>query len=111
MILSDTGCGIPAENLPKIYDAGFSIDPVTHVPAGAGIGLTVLRQMILSAGGTLLITSEGTDCGTQAIFELPCDAEGAIPLFRMDPVQEHLSDRFSLFHILMSGVSEPPEIE
>ena len=111
VILSDTGCGIPAENLPKIYDAGFSIDPVTHVPAGAGIGLTVLRQMILSAGGTLLITSEGTDCGTQAIFELPCDAEGAIPLFRMDPVQEHLSDRFSLFHILMSGVSEPPEIE
>lgn len=111
VILSDNGCGIPGEYLPKIYDAGFSMDPVTKMPVGAGIGLTVLRQMILSAGGTLLITSEGTDCGTQAIFDLPCDAEGAIPLFRMDPMQEHLADRFSLFHILMSGVSEPPEID
>ena len=111
VILSDNGCGIPGEYLPKIYDAGFSMDPVTKMPVGAGIGLTVLRQMILSAGGTLLITSEGTDCGTQAIFDLPCDAEGAIPLFRMDPMQEHLADRFSLFHILMSGVSEPPELD
>ena len=111
VLLTDTGCGIPAENLPKIYDAGYSMDPVTNTPVGAGIGLTVLRQMIRSAGGTLLITSGGPGCGTQAVFELPYDAEGAIPLFQKDPMQEHITNRFSLFHILMSDVSEPPEID
>jgi len=111
VILSDNGCGISAEQLPRIFEAGYSMDPLTNIPAGAGLGLTVLQQMIHSAGGTLLITSEGLGKGTRAIFDFPCEKDGTIPLFRMDPVQEHTTDRFSLFHILMSGVSEPPEID
>ena len=111
VIISDNGCGISAENLPRIYDLCYSYDPINNCPAGPGLGLTLLRQMILASGGTLVITSEGPGKGTTAAFDLPYEEDPAIPLFHMDPIQDHFNDRFSLFHILMSGVTDAPEIE
>ena len=108
--VSDSGCGIPAENLSLIYDLCFSYDPVQKCAAGPGIGLTLLRQMILSSGGTLLITSAGLGKGTTAAFDFPYENDFSIPLLHQDPVQGHFNDRFSLFHILMSGVAGAPEI-
>jgi two-component system, CAI-1 autoinducer sensor kinase/phosphatase CqsS len=49
LTFSDTGCGIPATTLPKIFDAFFT----TKKSAGAGIGLAFCRRVIRSFGGQM----------------------------------------------------------
>ncbi|UCG13096.1 MAG: PAS domain S-box protein [Deltaproteobacteria bacterium] len=41
LLVSDTGVGIPAENLDKIFDPFF-----TNKPEGTGLGLAIARQML-----------------------------------------------------------------
>jgi two-component system NtrC family sensor kinase len=78
--LADTGPGIPADALPRIFDPFFS----TKKPAkdetagneieiprgGTGLGLTICHELIAAAGGTIRALSE---LGKGAIFiiELP----------------------------------------
>lgn len=60
--ISDNGCGIPAENLPHIFEPFFTTRPVG---SGSGMGLTVAREAIIGAGGSIEIESlagQGTTC-------------------------------------------------
>ncbi len=42
----DHGIGIPARCLPRIFDEDYRADPaVRHNPAGAGLGLTIAREI------------------------------------------------------------------
>jgi two-component system NtrC family sensor kinase len=52
---SDTGCGIPPENLGKIRDPFFT---TKEVGTGTGLGLSIVDEIIRSHGGELLIESE-----------------------------------------------------
>jgi len=57
--VADTGCGIPAENLPRVLEPFF-----TTKPNGNGLGLSICRSVLWEADGTLTIHSEpgrGTD--------------------------------------------------
>jgi PAS domain S-box-containing protein len=60
--VSDTGPGIAAELLPRIFEPGFS----TRV-GGPGMGLTVCRRIIEQHGGTIAAQSEP---GRGAVFTL-----------------------------------------
>jgi signal transduction histidine kinase len=53
--ISDTGCGIPEENLAKIRDPFFT---TKEVGAGTGLGLSIVDEIIRSHGGELLIESK-----------------------------------------------------
>jgi len=58
MRVTDTGPGIAAENLSKVFEAGFS----TH-PGSPGLGLAVCRRIVVQHRGTILARSragEGT---------------------------------------------------
>ena len=68
---ADQGCGIPAENLERIFEAGFSSQ------AGSpGLGLAVGRKIVEAHGGSILANS-GTGRGSQFIISLPAiDAAG-----------------------------------
>ncbi|SKA09257.1 hypothetical protein SAMN02745119_02617 [Trichlorobacter thiogenes] len=60
--ISDNGCGIPAENLPHIFEPFFTTRPVG---SGSGMGLTVAREAIIGAGGSIEVESlagQGTTC-------------------------------------------------
>jgi two-component system, NtrC family, sensor kinase len=60
--ISDNGCGIPAENLSHIFEPFFTTRPVG---SGSGMGLTVAREAIIGAGGSIEITSvtgQSTTC-------------------------------------------------
>ena len=46
--VSDNGCGVPQEKLPRIFDAFY-----TTKPAGLGIGLALCRTIIDDHGGQL----------------------------------------------------------
>jgi signal transduction histidine kinase len=53
--ISDTGCGIPEENLPKIRDPFFT---TKDVGTGTGLGLSIVDEIIRSHGGELLVESK-----------------------------------------------------
>jgi two-component system, NtrC family, sensor kinase len=57
--ITDTGCGIPAENLARVLEPFF-----TTKPHGNGLGLSICRSVLWEVDGTLRIQSEpgnGTD--------------------------------------------------
>jgi signal transduction histidine kinase len=56
----DTGSGIPADVLPKIFDPFFSTKPARE---GAGLGLAICRDLVRSNGSEIQVASaagEGT---------------------------------------------------
>jgi signal transduction histidine kinase len=65
--VSDTGCGIPAEQLARIWDPY-----VTSKPGGTGLGLAIARQTVLAHDGAVAAKSE-VGRGTEIRFVLPVD--------------------------------------
>ncbi|MGA2938974.1 MAG: ATP-binding protein [Syntrophobacteraceae bacterium] len=63
--VEDTGCGIPREILPRIFDPFFSTKPM-----GNGLGLAMTYGIIKSHGGELKAFSSHGE-GTRFIVELP----------------------------------------
>lgn len=65
--VSDTGCGIKAEDLPKIKTKFFKAN---HTRRGSGIGLAVADEIMTMHGGNLIVDSkEGV--GTTVTIILP----------------------------------------
>jgi signal transduction histidine kinase len=52
----DTGSGIPAEELPHVFDRFFRGRDAR--PGGSGIGLAVVRELVAAHGGTVTAASE-----------------------------------------------------
>jgi C4-dicarboxylate-specific signal transduction histidine kinase len=71
--MRDTGCGIPAENLTRIFSHGF-----TTREDGHGFGLHSGAIAAKEMGGILTAESEGAGCGATFILELPI-AESLTP--------------------------------
>lgn len=63
--VADTGCGVPAEELGRIWDPY-----VTHKAGGTGLGLAIARQAIWAHNGTVEAKST-LGKGTQITFTLP----------------------------------------
>jgi signal transduction histidine kinase len=63
----DTGYGISSEVLPKV----FELYATATGPRGMGIGLTVARRIVELHGGSIVVTSDGLDCGTEVLITLP----------------------------------------
>jgi signal transduction histidine kinase len=53
--VSDTGCGIPPENINRIFDPFFTTEPVG---LGTGLGLPICKRIVREMGGELLVESE-----------------------------------------------------
>jgi PAS domain S-box-containing protein len=64
--VSDTGPGIPADVLPRIFDAFFT----TKASEGTGLGLPVVKEIVESYGGKLTVSST-VGVGTTFTFDLP----------------------------------------
>ena len=69
--VSDTGVGIPAEDLPHIFDRFYRVDKArSRETGGTGLGLSIVKQFVLLHGGA--INAESTvGKGTTFIIELP----------------------------------------
>jgi two-component system heavy metal sensor histidine kinase CusS len=73
--VTDTGCGIPAESIPHLFDRFYRVDQArSQNPGGFGLGLSIVRGIILLHGGTVQITSE-INVGTQVRLMLPVGAD------------------------------------
>jgi signal transduction histidine kinase len=73
--ISDTGCGIPAENLDKIRDPFFT---TKEVGTGTGLGLSIVDEIIRSHGGELQIESKPGKGSTFSVI-LPIRQPAALP--------------------------------
>jgi two-component system, NtrC family, sensor histidine kinase HydH len=67
----DTGCGIAAEDLPKLFRPFH-----TTKPGGTGLGLPTTRKIITAHGGTIDVQSE-VGRGTKISIRLPVGSGGA----------------------------------
>jgi two-component system heavy metal sensor histidine kinase CusS len=58
--IENTGDGIAPENLGRIFDRFFRVDPSRQRSSeGTGLGLAITRSIVLAHGGTILATSGG----------------------------------------------------
>ncbi|MGH8149405.1 MAG: response regulator [Steroidobacteraceae bacterium] len=72
--VSDTGIGIPPDQLPGIFDL-FTQGQRGGGPApvGLGIGLALARRLAQLHGGTVTAHSDGPGCGSEFVVRLPRD--------------------------------------
>lgn len=70
--VSDTGMGIPKEHIPYIFERFYRTDAARSM-RGAGLGLSIARQIAEAHGGTLAVESE---VGQGSTFALQLPKEG-----------------------------------
>jgi signal transduction histidine kinase len=72
--IHDHGIGIPSEDLPHVFDRFFHTDQFDgYMFRGAGLGLSIARQVVEQHGGRILLTSEVGE-GTKVTICLPTNA-------------------------------------
>ncbi len=73
----DTGHGIAADQLPRVFDRFYRADPArSRETGGAGLGLAICRSVVERLGGTIVAASRLGD-GTEVIVDLPLDGDPA----------------------------------
>jgi len=79
IIVRDTGIGIAPEFLPHVFDRFRQADTsTTRSYGGLGMGLAIVRHLVLLHGGQIEANSKGLNQGTLVIVTLPlCPSEGS----------------------------------
>jgi signal transduction histidine kinase/CheY-like chemotaxis protein len=68
----DTGIGIPADMLPKVFDLFVQVDhATTKAQGGLGIGLTLVKNLVELHDGTVEAHSAGVGKGSEFVMRLP----------------------------------------
>jgi signal transduction histidine kinase len=76
--VSDTGVGIPDQEIPKLFDRFFRASTSVATP-GTGLGLSIVKSIIEAHGGTISVESE-QQCGTTFSVELRLQANTPLQL-------------------------------
>jgi signal transduction histidine kinase len=68
----DTGVGVPAEMLPRLFELFTQVDrSLNRSQGGLGIGLALVRRLTEMHGGTVEATSGGPGKGSEFVVRLP----------------------------------------
>ena len=70
----DTGIGIEPEELPRVFERFYKIDP-SRAGEGAGLGLAIAKHTALQHGGRIWAESDGPDRGSVFAVALPVAGE------------------------------------
>jgi signal transduction histidine kinase/ActR/RegA family two-component response regulator len=100
---ADTGIGIPAEALPRLFEPfEQGSAEITRHYGGLGLGLAVGRSLVVAHGGSLTARSEGVGKGATFTVMLPATTinEASGPLVGAPPPAE-TSDRRCLDILLV----------
>lgn len=101
--VSDTGTGIPPDDLPHVFDRFFRADlSRNRATGGSGLGLAITKEFVLAHGGDIAVSST-PDVGSTFTVTIPT---GATP----EPDTSGLKyiDLISPAPTAMNGRSQPP---
>jgi signal transduction histidine kinase len=73
IIVSDTGIGIPKEDLPRIFERFYQVDKARGPRRGTGLGLAITKEIVQAHGGTISVTSAGKNHGSIFTVWLPSE--------------------------------------
>jgi two-component system sensor histidine kinase VicK len=66
----DNGCGIPAEDVLRVFERFYRVDRARTARRGYGLGLAIAKEIVEAHGGWIGVESvEGV--GSRFIVELP----------------------------------------
>ena len=69
--MTDTGSGIPAEHLPRIFERFYRVDPGrSRQEGGTGLGLAIVKHLVEAHGGRVEAESE-LGRGTTIVLYFP----------------------------------------
>jgi two-component system heavy metal sensor histidine kinase CusS len=81
--VSDTGCGIAAEHLPRVFDRLYRAGQTnSRVPGGSGLGLAIVQSIMRLHGGTAAIESAPSQ-GTTVRLRFPRPPDVAAKMTEM----------------------------
>ncbi|AHM56355.1 alkaline phosphatase synthesis sensor protein PhoR [Peptoclostridium acidaminophilum DSM 3953] len=69
--VKDTGIGIPAQDIPRIFERFYRVEKArSRKIGGTGLGLAIVKHIVLSLNGTIKVESE-INKGSEFIIEIP----------------------------------------
>jgi PAS domain S-box-containing protein len=78
--VKDTGIGISAEHLSRIFEMFSQVnDSLERSQGGLGIGLTLVRRLVEMHGGRIEARSDGLGCGAEFLVRLPIVEDSGPP--------------------------------
>ncbi len=69
LTVTDTGCGIAPEHVPRIFEKFFRVPGQRHA-AGTGLGLAIVQEIVTAHDGTITCSSQ-PGVGTTFRISLP----------------------------------------
>jgi signal transduction histidine kinase len=73
--VTDTGSGIPAEVVDRLFDPWVTTKPIGH---GSGLGLAIVRDVVRAHGGSVFASNQAV--GARVVIDLPAaNAERSAP--------------------------------
>lgn len=85
VVVSDTGIGIPPEDLPKVFDRFYQGQ--TGISMGTGLGLAITKEIVEAHKGSIQAESR-LGSGTSFVFTLPLLMVSNIFLLIVEPMLE-----------------------
>ncbi len=100
----DNGSGLPAEFSEKVFEPFFTLDE-SH--RSTGLGLTVVKLAAEQMGGSVLASFKDGEGSTISVT-LPLDQRTILSTSSPSSAIPDYFDRYSLIHIMLSDVVDPP---
>ncbi|HTU19414.1 MAG TPA: ATP-binding protein [Gemmataceae bacterium] len=70
--VADTGCGIPVEDRPYLFERFYRVDKArSRASGGNGLGLAICKSIVEAHGGAIGFETE-LECGSRFWVRLPC---------------------------------------
>ena len=79
--VKDSGVGIPAELLPRVFDMFVQAPQRSdRAQGGLGLGLAIVRSLVEAHGGEVVARSEGPGRGSEFVVYLPAAERASVEL-------------------------------
>jgi len=89
--VKDTGIGIAADQLPRIFEMFTQVHSLEKSQGGLGIGLALVKRLVEMHGGRLEARSEGPGKGSEFVTRLPVVVEASRPLESGREAEQHVT--------------------